>query len=94
MEQSAPALLANQAASGGTLVKLVVFSVSLGVLPLSSYFISLNYIWDGNATFAAITAIVAANAVLVSYIVSSVYEDGSSSKKPAASATLDSKKDR
>lgn len=33
------------------------------------------YKWAGNATFAAITAVVSANIVLVAYIITSVLED-------------------
>jgi len=81
--------------SSGVLAKLIIFSVSLGVLPLGSYFLSLKYLWNGkfeahffrnyvvhrsllcteNSTFAAITAVVAANIVLVAYIISAVLED-------------------
>ncbi|KAI9466821.1 hypothetical protein BJY52DRAFT_1110480, partial [Lactarius psammicola] len=59
----------------GVLLKLVIFSLSLGIVPIASYFASEKYIWDGNSTFAAITAIVAANIVLIAYIVSSLRDD-------------------
>ncbi|KAM6495988.1 hypothetical protein JOM56_008694 [Amanita muscaria] len=87
-EKSAPSQITAQAASGAVLVKLAVFSLSLGVVPIASYFGSLKYVWNGNATYAAITAIVAANLVLVSYIISSVMDDRGSnepSKIPAES---------
>ena len=78
--------------STGVLFKLVAFSVSLGIVPIASYFASEKYIWNGasravsstlssptcipgNSTFAAITAVVAANVVLVAYIVSSLRDD-------------------
>ncbi|KAF8975563.1 hypothetical protein BDQ17DRAFT_1385428, partial [Cyathus striatus] len=73
----------NAAATGRVLVKLVVFSLSLGILPLTSYYASQKYIWNGNSTFAAITAVVAANIVLVAYIITSLLEDRQvSSKSP------------
>jgi hypothetical protein len=31
----------------GVLFKLIIFSLSLGIVPLSSYFLSLKYIWNG-----------------------------------------------
>jgi len=84
----------------GVLFKLIIFSLSLGIVPLSSYFLSLKYIWNGehlfissnlfvqfshnraeNATFAAITAVVSANIVLVAYIITSVLEDKQVSSK-------------
>lgn len=76
---------------GGVLLKLVIFSLSLGIVPITSYFASEKYIWDGNSTFAAITAIVAANIVLVTYIISSLREDQAEREagKPA-----ESRKDR
>ncbi|THH17965.1 hypothetical protein EW146_g2961 [Bondarzewia mesenterica] len=72
--QAAGAKTIDQGAQG-VLVKLIIFSLSLGILPIGSYFISNKYIWKGNSTYSAITAIVAANIVLVAYIVTSVVED-------------------
>ncbi|KAF8897424.1 hypothetical protein BD779DRAFT_1490739 [Infundibulicybe gibba] len=74
-EQVAAGNLSTQAASGGVLVKLVLFSLALGAVPISSYFLALKYVWNGNATYAAITAVFAANIVLVAYIVVSLLED-------------------
>ncbi|KAL0070860.1 vacuolar ATPase assembly integral membrane protein vma21 [Marasmius tenuissimus] len=76
-EQVAVANAVADAAPGGTLVKLIIFSICLGIAPLGSYYASLNYIWNGNATFAAITAVVAANVVLITYIILSLLEDKS-----------------
>ncbi|KAI0693782.1 hypothetical protein BC835DRAFT_1352016 [Cytidiella melzeri] len=59
----------------GALAKLLVFSIALGVAPLGSYYLSLNYAWNGNATFAAITAVALANVVLVTFIIMSVIEE-------------------
>ncbi|KAJ8523528.1 hypothetical protein ONZ45_g42 [Pleurotus djamor] len=72
--------------SSTTLFKLAIFTLALGVLPLTSYFGSLHYVWEGNATYAAITAIVAANVVLVAYIITSVLEDQQSTPSSASSA--------
>ena len=33
--------------SRGVLLKLIIFSVTLGVLPIGSYFLSLEYVWKG-----------------------------------------------
>lgn len=93
--------------SSGVLAKLLIFSFSLAVVPLTSYFLSEKYIWNGmsclntvmnaaesifmgytgNSTFAAITAIVAANIVLVLYIIISVLEDKSATSQPPSSTT-------
>ncbi|KAJ3999500.1 hypothetical protein F5050DRAFT_928572 [Lentinula boryana] len=90
-EQSTIEKLNTNAASNGTLFKLVVFSLSLGIVPLASYYGSLNYLWDGNSTFAAITAIVAANVVLIVYIILSILEDKQSPQTPSG-ILLESKK--
>ncbi|KAI9507724.1 hypothetical protein F5148DRAFT_83009 [Russula earlei] len=79
------------AQGGGVLFKLVIFSLSLGIVPISSYFASEKYIWNGNSTFAAITAVVAANAVLVAYIVTSLRDDRAEQE---AGKPLESRKDR
>ncbi|KAF7301364.1 hypothetical protein MIND_00701600 [Mycena indigotica] len=75
MNQAAPAKLTQDAASGAQLAKLILFSLALGIAPLSSYFGSLKYVWDGNSTYAALTAVVAANIVLVAYIITSILDD-------------------
>lgn len=73
--QTAGSTIVDQGVQGGVLIKLIIFSLSLGVIPIGSYFISEKYFWKGNATYAAITAIIAANLVLVAYIVLSLIED-------------------
>ncbi|KAJ4481421.1 hypothetical protein C8J55DRAFT_511662 [Lentinula edodes] len=95
-EQAAIGKLNTNAASNGTLFKLVIFSLSLGIVPLTSYYGSLHYLWNGNSTFAAITAIVAANVVLIAYIILSILEDKQSSQSPTriSAQALESKKER
>ncbi|KAL1944254.1 hypothetical protein VTO73DRAFT_3439 [Trametes versicolor] len=61
-------LVAQTEESGSVLGKLILFALSLGLVPISSYFLSRDYLWNGNTIYAAITAIVAANIVLVLYI--------------------------
>jgi hypothetical protein len=96
--------------SRGVLVKLIIFSVTLGVLPIGSYFLSLEYVWKGtyrrylatqmltacigNSTFAAITAIVAANLVLVAYIITAVREDRTNATSGSQTVEKETKKDR
>ena len=31
----------------GVLLKLIIFSLSLGIVPISSYFLTEKYVWDG-----------------------------------------------
>lgn len=65
----------TNAASKGTLAKLLFFSISLGAVPLISYYVSLEYVSKGNNTAAAIIAVVTANIVLIAYIITSLLED-------------------
>ena len=54
----------------------------------------LTYTITGNATYAAITAIVAANSVLVAYIIMSVMEDSQSQTQATQKPQEESKKTR
>lgn len=88
--ETAPAKIAENAADSAVLFKLSGFSMALAIVPLSSYFISMNYVWGGNSTYAAITAIVSANVVLVLYILLSISEDrGAQSGAPKKESKKD-----
>ncbi|KAJ7499027.1 hypothetical protein FB451DRAFT_22025 [Mycena latifolia] len=73
--QVAVGKLNEDAVASGQLAKLVFFSLSLGIIPITSYFASLKYLWNGNATYAALTAVIGANLVLVGYIITSILDD-------------------
>ncbi|CDZ98641.1 vma21-like-containing protein [Phaffia rhodozyma] len=51
-----------------TLIKLVIFAVALAFAPIATYFLSIRRFFPGNATYAAISAVVVANCVLVGYV--------------------------
>ncbi|CAE6467411.1 unnamed protein product [Rhizoctonia solani] len=87
--QAIPAKVVEDAADSAVLFKLSGFSIALAVVPISSYFLSLKYVWGGNSTYAALTAIISANVVLIAYILLSISEDRAS--QPAA--PKESKKD-
>ncbi|KAJ8457240.1 hypothetical protein ONZ51_g11650 [Trametes cubensis] len=92
-EQAAPGKLAAQADdAGGVLTKLIITALALGIAPLSSYFLSRDYLWAGNTIYAALTAIFAANLVLVLYIVGAVREE--SRLRAREKQQSESKKDR
>ncbi|KAF8493522.1 hypothetical protein JB92DRAFT_2999247 [Gautieria morchelliformis] len=93
-EKVAGARLQTQAAQGAVLAKLIAFAVALAVVPIGGYFVSLWYLFNGNTTYSAITAIVAANIVLVSYIIVSIMEDASSDKTAQVGKPLESRKSR
>jgi len=81
--QTAVGKLNEDVVSSTQLAKLVFFSLSLGIIPITSYFGSLKYFWNGNATYAALTAVVGANIVLVAYIVTSILDDKRTTPAPA-----------
>ncbi|KAI0722867.1 hypothetical protein C8Q76DRAFT_793869 [Earliella scabrosa] len=93
-EQAAPGkIIAKQAEQqGGVLTKLIIFALTLGIVPISSYFLSRDYFWDGNTTYAAVSAIASANVVLVAYIIESVREESRLAGQEKQST--ESKKDR
>ncbi|KAJ6515981.1 hypothetical protein C8R45DRAFT_958275 [Mycena sanguinolenta] len=68
--------------SNGQLAKLMFFTVSLGLVPITSYFGSLKYLWNGNATYSAFTAVAAANLILVAYIITAILDDKSTTSSP------------
>lgn len=48
----------------------------MAILPISSYFVSLNLIWGGNTTGAGLTAAGVANLILGGYVWVAMKEDG------------------
>ncbi|KAJ2161357.1 vacuolar ATPase assembly integral membrane protein vma21 [Coemansia sp. RSA 552] len=63
---------------GNVVTKLVVFSLLLLVLPILAYFVTLNLVFGGSTTPAAITAAVTANIVLAAYVYAAWIEEDDS----------------
>ncbi|WVQ76183.1 hypothetical protein IAR50_005843 [Cryptococcus sp. DSM 104548] len=78
---SRPGSKAPETVHPAVLGKLITFAVLMAVVPIGTYFGSLNYVWDGSTTFSAISAIVAANVILVGYVVLAFREDLGEEKK-------------
>ncbi|THY68815.1 hypothetical protein D6C97_00001 [Aureobasidium pullulans] len=57
------------------IVKLLLFSFAMIVLPISSYFLTVDMLFSGNSTFAGATAAIIANVVLIGYVVVAMRED-------------------
>ncbi|KTW26916.1 uncharacterized protein T551_03378 [Pneumocystis jirovecii RU7] len=58
------------------LIKFFLFSTAMVIVPISSYYLSLKYVFDYNkTTYAAIIAVLMANAVLIGYIILALMED-------------------
>ncbi|WAO83392.1 Vacuolar ATPase assembly integral membrane protein VMA21 [Fusarium falciforme] len=71
--------------------KLLAFTIGMIVLPIGSYFLTVNTIFRGNSSFAGGFAAVMANVVLVAYIIVAMKEENAEQTgKPKS----DSKKDQ
>ncbi|KAK1834845.1 VMA21-like domain-containing protein [Podospora conica] len=84
------------------IVKLLAFTFAMIVLPIGSYFVSVDHLFKGNSTYAGALAAIVANAVLIGYIIVAMAEDQSDddekssppSDGSAAGAIKEAKKDR
>ena len=63
------------AVPASVIIKLLFFTFLMVVGPIGLYFLTSRTIFKGNLTYAGATAAVAANAVLIGYIVVAVKED-------------------
>ncbi|KAK8050259.1 Vacuolar ATPase assembly integral membrane protein VMA21 [Apiospora phragmitis] len=59
------------------IVKLLAFTLAMIVVPIGSYFATVNTLFKGNSTFAGALAAVMANVVLIAYVVVAYNEDQS-----------------
>ncbi|CAI4216194.1 unnamed protein product [Parascedosporium putredinis] len=78
------------AVPGHVIAKLLIFTLAMVVLPIGSYFASVNTLFKGNTTYAGGLAALMANVVLVGYVVVAMKEDQGDRKEPKA----EGKKDR
>ncbi|KAG8164776.1 hypothetical protein KVR01_005051 [Diaporthe batatas] len=59
------------------IVKLLAFTFAMIVVPIGSYFATVNTVFKGNSTFAGATAAIMANVVLIAYVIVAMREDQS-----------------
>ncbi|KAK8181550.1 vacuolar ATPase assembly integral membrane protein VMA21 [Phyllosticta capitalensis] len=59
------------------IMKLLGFTLAMIVLPIGSYFLTVNTIFRGNSTLAGGLAAVMANVVLIGYVIVAFKEDQS-----------------
>ncbi|KAI0107615.1 hypothetical protein GGR51DRAFT_516205 [Nemania sp. FL0031] len=57
------------------IIKLLAFTLAMIVIPIGSYFLTVNTIFRGNSTYAGALAAILANVVLVGYVVVAMNED-------------------
>ncbi|WWC85839.1 uncharacterized protein L201_000706 [Kwoniella dendrophila CBS 6074] len=75
------------------LYKLIIFALAMAIAPIGTYFLVLNYFSKGNTIASAISAIIAANIVLVGYIVVAWLE-GPLPPPPSGKGIAEVKKDK
>ncbi|KAI6373964.1 vacuolar ATPase assembly integral membrane protein vma21 [Pyricularia grisea] len=71
------------------ILKLLAFTLAMVVIPIGSYFVTVNSIFKGNSTYAGALAAIMANVVLVAYVVVAMNEDQTEQEK-----AKEGKKDR
>ncbi|EXJ74108.1 uncharacterized protein A1O5_02402 [Cladophialophora psammophila CBS 110553] len=65
------------AVPASVIYKLLGFTVAMICAPIGSYFLLLNSVFAGNATYSGAFAAIMANVVLIGYIVVAMREDDS-----------------
>ncbi|KAF2221265.1 hypothetical protein BDZ85DRAFT_265102 [Elsinoe ampelina] len=59
------------------IIKLLGFTFAMVTFPISAYFLTRDFLFSGNSTFAGATAAVVANVVLIAYVVVAFKDDAS-----------------
>ncbi|EXJ88256.1 hypothetical protein A1O1_05186 [Capronia coronata CBS 617.96] len=67
----------SPAVPAAVIYKLLGFTMAMLCIPIGSYFMSVNVVFGGNATYAGALAAIMANVVLVAYIIVAMKEDQS-----------------
>ncbi|KAK4129537.1 hypothetical protein N657DRAFT_587586 [Parathielavia appendiculata] len=79
------------------IMKLLAFTLGMIVIPIGSYFLTVDTVFMGNSTYAGVLAAIMANAVLIGYIFVAMAEDQSEQLPQQAAAKgpgQEGKKDR
>ncbi|KAK0734095.1 hypothetical protein B0T26DRAFT_635831 [Lasiosphaeria miniovina] len=63
------------AVPAAVIFKLLAFTFAMIVVPIGSYFLTVDNVFKGNSTFAGALAAIMANVVLVAYIIAAMRED-------------------
>ncbi|KAG0168018.1 vacuolar ATPase assembly integral membrane protein vma21 [Apophysomyces sp. BC1034] len=63
------------AVSRSVVFKLIAFSLAMCCIPILTYFLTIDKLFEGNGTYAAGAAAGMANVVALSYVVAAVLED-------------------
>ncbi|KAK5663343.1 hypothetical protein OQA88_3771 [Cercophora sp. LCS_1] len=79
----------SPAVPASVILKLLAFTLAMIVVPIGSYFVTVDNLFQGNSTYAGGLAAIMANAVLIGYIVVAMMEDQGEQE-----GLKDTKKDR
>ncbi|KAI1333230.1 hypothetical protein F5Y16DRAFT_393627 [Xylariaceae sp. FL0255] len=63
------------------ILKLLAFTLAMIMVPIGSYFLTINTVFGGNSTYAGILAAILANVVLVGYVIVAYNEDQSDQRE-------------
>ncbi|KAH6650831.1 vacuolar ATPase assembly integral membrane protein VMA21 [Chaetomium tenue] len=74
------------------IMKLLAFTLGMIVIPIGSYFVTVDTVFNGNSTYAGALAAIMANVVLIGYIFVAMAEDQSEQQEGGGPG--DGKKDR
>ncbi|KAK4147694.1 uncharacterized protein C8A04DRAFT_24241 [Dichotomopilus funicola] len=86
----------SPAVPASVIIKLLAFTLGMIIIPISSYFLTVNSVFNGNSTYAGALAAIMANAVLIGYIFVAMAEDQSDQEGVAGAGgrSKEGKKDR
>ncbi|KAL2124510.1 hypothetical protein VTJ04DRAFT_875 [Mycothermus thermophilus] len=73
------------AVPASVIFKLLATTFAMISLPIASYFLTVNRVFNGNSTYAGSLAAIVANAVLISYIFLAMAEDKQEQQQAASS---------
>ncbi|KAK4042534.1 VMA21-like domain-containing protein [Parachaetomium inaequale] len=78
------------------IMKLLAFTLGMIVIPIGSYFVTVDTVFKGNSTYAGALAAIMANVVLIGYIFVAMAEDQSEQQQGGGGApsSTEGKKDR
>ncbi|KAI9028939.1 hypothetical protein CLU79DRAFT_716547 [Phycomyces nitens] len=67
--------------SAGVMAKLIGFSLAMFILPILTFYTTVDGVFGGNTTYAAGSAAVVANVVVIGYVIVAFMEDPDKDKK-------------
>ncbi|KAF2132898.1 hypothetical protein P153DRAFT_175913 [Dothidotthia symphoricarpi CBS 119687] len=84
-DASGPSVIAP-AVPTSVIVKLMSATFAMITLPLGTYFFTVNFVFNGNATYAGGLAALMANVVLIGYVVMAFMDDKAEQEEDAQKA--------